>query len=145
MPLVERDDLLLRIGQARVGADYQRGLRVPVSVLVRVDVAVPGIADAGDAGEQEALGAAVGEAPSPRLPAGAVEGEGVRRHPVPARGKIGERLVFDLDGLVVADSLNHGTQVAGVDAAHEAGDRIEGRQLADPGFLLRTQSSNPDT
>jgi hypothetical protein len=35
--------------------------------------------------------------------------------------------------------------VAGVDAAHEAGDRIEGRQLADPGFLLRTQSSNPDT
>src|SRR5690606_39745540 len=71
------------------------------------------------------------------MQAEAVKGDGMRRDPAPARGRAGKGLVLDLDGLSVVNGLEHGAQVAGVDAPGRAAHRIEGRQLADPGFLLR--------
>lgn len=59
--VVECHHLLLRVGQAWMRADFERDVRVPVSVLVCIDVAGAGAADAEDARQQEVVEAAVDE------------------------------------------------------------------------------------
>jgi len=121
-------------------ADFQRHQAVPVHVLAGIDVTGAAVPDAEDARQQEVLEAVVGEAVRPGMPAEAFKGDGVRCDPAPAWGRAGKRLVFDFEGLPVVDVLEHGAQVAGVDAPSGAAHRIEGRQLADPGFLLRGEA-----
>src|SRR5690606_7724176 len=81
--IVQRDDLLLRVGQARMRADFQRHRGVPAGILVGVRVTRAAVPDAEDARQQEVLEAAVGEAVRPGMPAETVEGNGVRRDPAP--------------------------------------------------------------
>src|SRR5690606_1252731 len=85
--IVQCDDLLLRIRQPRVRADFERHERVPVGVPGGVDVARAAVADAEDACQQEILEEAVGEAVRPGMPAETVEGNGMRCDPAPARGR----------------------------------------------------------
>src|SRR5690606_33469191 len=94
-----RHHLLLRVGQAQRGADFQRDVRVPVSILAGVRVTGAAVPDAEDAGQQEVLEAAVGEAVRPGMPAEAVEGNGMRCDPAPAWGGVGKGLVLDLKRL----------------------------------------------
>src|SRR5690606_38160207 len=70
------------------------------------------------------------------MPAEAVEGNGMRCDPAPAWSGVGKGLVFDFDGLSAVNGLEHGAQVAGVDAPSGAAHRIEVRHLADPGLVL---------
>src|SRR5690606_18608754 len=125
--VVERHPFLLRIRQPRVRTDFQRDVRVPVGILAAVRVTGAAVPDAEDARQQEVLETVIGEAVRPGMPAEAVEGNGMRCDPAPARGRAGKRLVFDFDGLPVVDGLEHGAQVAGIDAPSGAAHRIEVR------------------
>jgi len=61
----------------------------------------------------------------------------MRRDPAPAWGRVGMGLVLDFQRLPGTDRFDDPAQRVGIDATDRAGDRIEGRHLADPSFLLR--------
>src|SRR5690554_6896721 len=97
-PVVERHHILLRIRQPGVRADYQRHHGVPVGILAGVHVTAAVGPDAEDARQQEVLETHVGEAPGPRMPAEAVEIDGMRGDPTPVRGSGLKRVWYSTSG-----------------------------------------------
>jgi hypothetical protein len=118
-----------------VGPHLQRDLGVPIAVVVGRRVAVPRTADLEHTGQQEVLEAFVGKAKGARVPAEAVERDGVGGNPAPARLRAGQGLVLHLDRLGPADGADDRAKCHWLNAANRRRGGCVGWQVRDPAVL----------
>src|SRR5690606_24190808 len=108
--VVESHNPLLRLGQLGMRTDLQRDFLVPIGITAELNPTRLGTTRFDNPSEEEILVGLVDLAEGPSMPPKAVEADGVRRDPAPAGLRPRKRLIFDLDGKVVANGAEHGPQ-----------------------------------
>src|SRR5690606_35965670 len=130
--IVEFDGPPLGIREARMWSDLQKDLPMPGDIFLRASGARLGLAYREDAGEEKILEALVLPAKGPRVPAEAVESQGVRLDPAPGRLGLRHGLVGDLKCAPFPGSGQHGTQDLRGYASRWCGCCAISREVADP-------------
>ena len=101
--VVRRDNTLLIFLEVRIGADADFHLVVPFTILAGVDLVILVTCDIKDAGEEEVFVLPVDVSVGTRVPAKAIEADGMRRDPAQYWLWSCHRLVFDVERFLLSD------------------------------------------